>query len=192
MKKFFFSAILIVSLILVGCSETETENLGGTVANNSEEDNSTENNSNNANEEGNNSNDANEEDNNSEDTEESKVDQIIADDENYKVTLLEIVKKSDDIFGDSIEVVFEIENKLDHTIVAQARSVSADGYMVDETIISMSQEVAAEKKAKAVLSIEDFDDYDFPELEEDFEMTLLMIDEETYENIAEHEVKVSF
>lgn len=106
--------------------------------------------------------------------------------------MLEIVKKKDPIFGESIQVVFEIENKLDYAIGVQARSVSADGYMVDETILSMSQEVAAGKKAKAVLSIEDFEGYDFPELKEDFEMDLHVFNYDSFEDIAQHEVKVSF
>lgn len=178
MKKVFFGAalILIMSLFLAGCGDSEEDNLGGTVENGSSE----------------NDTESNTEDNEEEDTEENKINEVIVDDENYKATLLEIVKKEDEIFGSSIEIVFEIENKLDKTITVQARDVSADGYMVDETILVMSQDVVGGKKAKAVLSIEDFDGYDFPELEEDLEMVLHVLDEETYDSIGEHEVNITF
>lgn len=180
MKKLIFSAALVLSLGLAGCGETKKEDLGGTVQNNSSEDSKGADVETDAAEKA------------DEGTEENKLDQVIVDNESYKATLLEIVKKKDDIFGESIEVVFEIENKLDHTIGVQARSVSADGYMIDETILNMSQEVAAGKKAKAVLTINDFEGYDFPELKEEFEMGLYVFNYDSFGEIATHEVKVSF
>lgn len=175
MNKFLLLPMLALLLAVAGCGDTETENLGG-----------------NLNEEVDQDEEIVVDEEESAELEENKIDQVVVDNENYKATLVEIVKKKDSIFGESIEAIFEIENKVDYTIVAQARSVSADGYMIDETILNMSQEVAGGKKAKAVLTIEDFEGYDFPELNEDFEMTLYMLNEDTYETIGEHDVKVSF
>lgn len=180
MKKLVFSAALVSVLLLGACGDTETEKLSGTT--NSEETNST-------NEENSETTETAEEE--SEETSED-INEVVVDNENYKATLLNIVKKTDDIWGNSIDVTFEIENKMDKTIGVQSRSVSADGYMVDEALISMSQEVVAGKKAKAVLTISDYEGYDFPELNSDFEMQLHFFDYDSFEDIAQHEVKVSF
>lgn len=178
MKKLIYVfATLIMSIVLAGCGETETESVPGNVQTDSTQKN-TEKNS--------------ETDSADKGVEENKINQVIVDNDNYKATLLEIVKKSDEIWGNSIEVIYEIENKLNYTIGVQARSVSADGYMVDEATLSMSQEVAAGKKAKAVLTINDFEGYDFPELNSDFEMKLYMFNYDSFEEIAEHDVKVTF
>mgnify|MGYP003504971339 FL=1 len=172
MNKFIFSAVLILTVALAGCGNSSEENINGTIKND------TATNSNNGAEK--------------ENEEKENINQVIVDNDMYKITLLEIVKKEDVIWGNSIDVVYEVENRLDYTIGVQARSVSADGYMVDEAIYSMSQEVAAGKKAKAVLTINDFEGYDFPELTSDFEMTLVVFNYDTFEDIAEHPVKVSF
>lgn len=179
MRKVLFAMLLTLSLVLVGCGETES--LSGTVTNDSTNTENTENSNNNV--------DATVE---NEKDEENEVNQVIVDNDSYNITLLEILKKTDDIFGDSIEIVYEVENHLDKTITLQARDVSADGYMVDETLVSMSQDVVGGKKAKAVLSIHDFEGYDFPVLEEDFEMVLHVFDTDSWDTIEDHEVKVAF
>lgn len=165
--------VTIAALALAACGGTETENVSGSVddtnTNQEEVD--------------------NEEAGTSEQNED--INYVVADNEKYSATLKNIVKKSDDIFGDSIEVVFEVENKTDTTIAFQSREVSADGYMVDDALISMSQEVAAGKKAKAVLSISDYEGYDFPELNEEFEMTLHVFNYDTFDTIEDHKFTVN-
>ncbi|OEC03019.1 hypothetical protein GY31_04740 [Lysinibacillus sphaericus] len=180
MKKIIFSAALVLSLGLAGCGETKKENVSGTAESASAQNDTDTDNS--------------QVENEKDDTgvEEIKINQVVVDNESYKATLVEIVKKTDDIWGNSIDVIYEIENKLDYTIGVQARSVSADGYMVDEAILNMSQEVGAGKKAKAILTISDFDGHDFPELKSDLEMQLYVFNYDTFIEIAEHEVKVSF
>lgn len=127
----------------------------------------------------------------SDDASTTEINEVIADGD-VKATFVEISKESDEIFGDSYEVVFDIENNLDHSIEVQARSVSADGTMVDESIYSMSQEVAAGKNAKAVLTIEDFEDGNFPDMEEDFEMTLHIMSFDDMDYQEDHDVSVEF
>lgn len=170
-KKVIFSATLVLSLGLAACGETTEENLGGTTSSN--------------------------EDVETADTEEVKEDsneinELIVDNENVKATLVKIVKKSDEIWGNSYEVIFDVENKRADTIEVQANTISADGRMVDETITSMSQEVASGKTAKATLSITEMEGYEFPELNSDFEMELHIFSWDDYEWSEDHPVKVSF
>lgn len=118
--------------------------------------------------------------------------QQIVDNENIKVTLIDVVKKKDDIFGNEIRVKFEVENKMDQAIEVQARQVSADGKMVDETILSMSTEIAPGKIADAVLTISDFEGYDFPALEDNLEMILHVFSWDNMDFTEEHKVVVNF
>lgn len=118
--------------------------------------------------------------------------QLIVDNENVKATLVDVIRKKDDIFGDEIRVKFEVENKTDHPIEVQARQVSADGKMIDETILSMSTEVAPGKIADAVLTISDYEGYEFPALEDNLEMILHIFSWENEDFSEDHEVKVHF
>ena len=74
------------------------------------------------------------------------------------------MKKNDELWGQSYEVVFDVENKRADTIVVQAREVSADGRMVDEMLIAMSDELAPGKVGLAKLIIDEYEGYDFPEI----------------------------
>ena len=184
MKKVIFMAAIILTLVLAGCGNSSKENVEGTVNNDTS--------TNNESEISTPKNDKSKDKDDKGSKESEKINEVIVDNDMYKITLLEILKKDDDIWGNSIDVVFEVENRLDYTIGVQARSVSADGYMVDESTYSMSQEVVAGKKAKAVLTINEFEGYEFPELNNNFEMTLLVFNYDSFEDIAEHPVNVSF
>ncbi|GAA0289727.1 hypothetical protein GGQ92_002419 [Gracilibacillus halotolerans] len=176
MKKILFLFITIVfAVTLVACSESES--VEGEVVNNDQEETTTE--------------ETNEVEEDS-GTETQDINQSIADDENVSITLLRIEKIEDDIFGNSIEVVFEVENKTDRTLEVQADSVSADGKMVDETILSMSQEVAPGKIADAKLSFMEFEGHDFPALEQDLELTLNVFDWDDFDFSLDYPVSISF
>lgn len=121
-----------------------------------------------------------------------EFDEVIADDEDFKATLLSIEHINDEQWDEErIEVRFDVENKRDENIEVQARTVSLDGRMIDESLLMMSQEVAPGKVAEAVLVIQDFEGKELPELEGDFEMTLRMFDWEDYEYEKETEVNVN-
>src|SRR5699024_11467173 len=79
----------------------------------------------------------------------------------------------------------------DLTIVVQAREVSADGKMIDDMMISMSQEISGGKMADAVLEIENYDG-DLPEIEEDIEMILHIFSWDDHDFEGDVDVKIEF
>ncbi|SOC13133.1 hypothetical protein SAMN05880501_107109 [Ureibacillus xyleni] len=178
MKKIILLSAFIFSLGLAGCGETTEENLGGEVEN-------TENNENTGND-------------TSGDTEEAatndekELNQVIVDNENLTATLVKIVKKNDEVWGNTVEVIFDVTNKRKDSIEVQANSVSVDDRMVDETLLSMSQEVAPGKSATATLTISEFEGYDFPAFENNFEMILHVFSWDDYDYSEDHPVKVEF
>ncbi|MFL0507447.1 hypothetical protein ACH0B5_17030 [Ureibacillus sp. 179-F W5.1 NHS] len=176
MKKILFGLLLLLTLALAACGST-SENVSGKV--DTDKANSTEQ-------------EAGEKASEEASNDENEINQLIVDNENVKATLVKIVKKSDDIWGNTIEVVFDVENKRSDTIEVQANTVSADGRMVDETLLSMSQEVAPGKAATATLTINEFEGYDFPALESDFEMTLHIFSWDDYDYTEDLPVKVTF
>ncbi|GAB2532908.1 hypothetical protein [Gracilibacillus alcaliphilus] len=116
---------------------------------------------------------------NSGESESSTYDEILLDDDNVKVVLTEIETESDDIFGDQHNIKMEIENKLDETIEVQSREVSVDGFMVDDMVV-FSETVAGGKKSNAELTIMAFDE-ELPELNENIEFKLMILDEDFME-----------
>src|SRR5690625_2550394 len=115
----------------------------------------------------------------------------IVDNDDVSATLIGVEKIVDkDWDEEKIEITFEVENKRDDTIEVQAREVSADGKMIDETMIMMNQEVSGGKHADAVLTIQNFDG-DLPEIEDNIEMILHIFTWEFYfEN--DIDVKINF
>lgn len=117
----------------------------------------------------------------------------IADDDIVQATLIEIKKDKDVLFGNTIEVKFEVVNKTDKTIEVQARQVSIDGKMVDESTIFMSQEIAPGKSADAVMTILEFDDIELPAMEENLEMLLHVFSwDDFFDSNYDYPVKVEF
>lgn len=119
-------------------------------------------------------------------------DMAIADSENIKATLISaetIIDKEWD--EEKIEIMFEVENKRQDTIEVQAREVSADGKMIDDTMLSMSQEIAPGKKADAVLTIQNYEG-DLPEIAENLEMILHVFSWDDMDYEEEHQVKIDF
>lgn len=122
-----------------------------------------------------------------------ELNQEIVDNENIKATLVSVEKKSDETWGDSIEVTFEVENKREDTIEVQAREVSTDGKMVDESMLSMSQEISGGKKADAVLTIENLEEGGkLPPIEENLEMVLHAFSWDDMDYEENQQVKVEF
>ncbi|TLQ08803.1 hypothetical protein FEZ48_02655 [Marinilactibacillus psychrotolerans] len=70
------------------------------------------------------------------------------------------------------EVTFDVTNNSEESLEFQARSVAINGRMVDESLLMMSQEVAPGNSAYAVLTIQDYEGGELPELTGNFEMSL--------------------
>lgn len=127
-----------------------------------------------------------------ESADEETFDKEIADNDHFKATLTNVKHIEDKEWDEErIEATFEVENKRDEAVEVQAREVSADGKMVDESMVNMSQEVAAGKKADAVLQIENFDG-DLPDMEEELEMKLHVFSWDDMDFEEDYDVKVAF
>jgi hypothetical protein len=83
-----------------------------------------------------------------------------------------------------------VENKTDKTLTFQANEVSSDGKMIDEGMLTMSQDVAPGKKADAVLEIQNYEG-PLPEIKNNLEMILHVYDED-YTVEEDHRVNVDF
>ena len=135
--------------------------------------------------------DKNDGDESSESSEVEEVGEVIADDDYVKATLVSVEHVKDDLFEEEKYVInIDLENKTSDKIVVQARDVSIDGTMVDDMVF-FSEEIAGEKNAKGKLEIQNFDG-DLPSMDENLEFVLLIIDDETFEDMAEHDVKIEF
>lgn len=103
--------------------------------------------------------------------------EVVVENENYKITLLNIEREHDEMWDEEkIKVRYDVENLSDIDIEVQARTVSLNDRMVDESLLMMSQEVAAGKSADATLEIQDYEGNELPALEGNFEMTLHIFD----------------
>ena len=115
--------------------------------------------------------------------------QSIIDDENIKVSLIDISHNINKMYDEEKYVVsFDITNKREEKIDVQAREVSINDRMVDEGLIMMSTEISGGKSATAKLEIQDYSGEELPELVGNLEMVLHTFDWETME--YEHDVPV--
>lgn len=174
---------LFVAIGLAACDGETTEKEIGTVSSGNENQPEQEEGSNDANNA-----EENASENEGEESESSSYDEVLLDDDIATVTLKGIETVEDDIFGDEHKIKLEIENKSDKTIVVQTDQVSVDGLMVDDMVM-FSETVAAGKKANGSLDIMSFDE-ELPELNENLELILIVLDDETFDRISETDISV--
>jgi len=130
-------------------------------------------------------------DENVEETEE--INEVVADNDMVKATLVSVDYIEDkDWDEERYEIRFEVENKREDTIEVQAREVSTDGKMVDESLLMMSQEISGGKVADAVLEIEDYSGGDLPDMDENLEMILHVFSWDDMEVIEDIDVSIDF
>ncbi|MEN2465921.1 hypothetical protein [Ornithinibacillus sp. JPR2-1] len=171
MKKLLLLMLsILVAVVLVACGETETQEKSVDTVESSNK--SSETNNENADGEETEAEEAAEE---TEETESATYDEVLLDDENATVILKGIETVRDDVFGDEHNINLEIENKTDATIEVQAHEVSIDGFMVDDMVF-FSETVAGGKKSNAKMSIMALDE-ELPELNENLEFKLMILDE---------------
>lgn len=107
------------------------------------------------------------------------LNKVIVDDSNVKATLVSIEKIVDKTWKtEKYNVKFAVENKTNHSIIFQARDISADGKMINDSMTLMSTNVTSGKKADATLTIQNYDG-DLPTISHNFEMKLLAYDWDT-------------
>lgn len=123
-----------------------------------------------------------------------ELNENVVDDGSIKVAIVSVEKYVDDIWGETIEVKFDVTNNTDNTVTVQAREVSIDDRMVDDSIYYMSEEVSAGKSADVELIIQDTSgETELPELTGNFDMLLHVYsyDDETYDTLFESDYQVS-
>lgn len=171
-----FASLLLV-FILAACGETTTEDKEINSVESSSNNDKAENNVNNGNEEA--------------ESETEEVGEVIADDDYVKATLVNVEYVNDEMFDEQKYVInIDLENKTSDKIVVQARDVSIDGTMVDDMVF-FSEEIAGDKNANGKMEIQNYEG-DLPTMDDNIEFILLIVDEETFEDKAEHDVKVDF
>jgi cytoskeletal protein RodZ len=184
LKKFLllFSFLLVFG-VLAACSETDnsgdSDNKAEDVSEDSSKENATEESKSDSSEEA-----------DKEDESVKEFNELIVDNENVKATLIKVERTADEIFGDTVEITFEVENKREDSIEVQAASVSADGKMIDEALLMMSQEVAPGKLADATLTIQDWEGGELPPMEDNIELSLSIFSWDDYEFQEEHPVTI--
>lgn len=137
-------------------------------------------------------NDENDKETDEEENEVKELNQEIIDNDEIAAKLVRVEKIYDSFYDEVIvKVIFEVKNKRDDTIEVQAREVSADGKMIDESMLIMSQEIASGKYADAVLTIQNYEG-DLPEMEENLEMILRIFSWDDYEYENDIDVKIEF
>lgn len=187
MKKFILIGIAAFILVIGGCGAAAVVMFSGD---------DTEDNTENVNVSSNHENEGsnNENDNEDGETETEELDQEIADDDNVKITLVEVERTEGDMLEEAgYEVLFEIENKRDETIEVQAREMSIDGKMVEDFDYSMSTEISGGKEADADLTIGGIMAEDeIPEVEDEIEFQLHVLDWEDIDFEEDYDVVIEF
>ena len=172
MKKLLGLSLLSLLVILGACSESSTDKEIETVNSETESEQPTD-----------------KQDESSE-NQKKELNQVIADTENVKATLIGIEKIVDKTWDEEKFVVtFEVENKREDTIEVQAREVSADGKMIDDSMLMMSTEISGGKRADAELTIQNYDG-DLPAIEENLEMILHIFSWDDYDFAEDHKVTI--
>ncbi len=102
------------------------------------------------------------------------INEVIVDNENVKITLLEIVNIDDTEKGKEFQIKFDIENKTDFIIGTDAQKVSINEEIIDETIIMMTGDIEAGKTGVSTVRIMELDGFEFPEIKGDIEFEIFL------------------
>lgn len=123
----------------------------------------------------------------------TEYNQVIANDDLFEITLTTIEYEEDSIFGDSIDITFNVVNKSDQTVEVQANELSIDNKMVDDSLPTMSQEISSGKSAECVLNLMSYDEsIELPAMEENMELVLNIFSWDDWEFEHNYPVTVNF
>lgn len=107
------------------------------------------------------------------------VNQVVADNENFKATLTDVKYLPPQYDGDSTryEIDFDVENKRGTSIEVQSRELSINDRMVDESLQGMSTTISGGKTGIATLTLESYsEDNPLPEVKGKIDMILHVFD----------------
>lgn len=115
---------------------------------------------------------------------------IIVDTDTAKVTLVNVEKHEDPVMEEEYYLInVEIENYHDKTIEVQTREFSMDGKMQDD-LAFFSETVSADKSSDASIRVHNYDG-DLPELEDNFEFIMIILEEENYDRLEEEDIYIN-
>ena len=121
---------------------------------------------------------------NEETLEEESVNETVVDNDEYTITFETAEHLQGELSDrEMLRFEFTVDNKTEDTITVQADLVSIDGTMVPMEQIFMSTDVTGGSNATAELEIEDFEGGELPELTGELNLTLNVIDYETFDTI---------
>lgn len=101
-----------------------------------------------------------------------KVNYEITDNKKVKATLIDIKNVQHEVYGNTIEVRFQVVNKDKKDLTVRAKEVSVDGKKLDGSTVIMSTDIPKGETGEAILTIMEFEDVQLPAMAESFEMVL--------------------
>lgn len=100
-----------------------------------------------------------------------EYDKPVYEDDKVKIVLKSIGKAPEGKYVfNAVDLIFEVENKLEEDIALQVESLSVDGKMVDASNVVSSTDIQAKKMADAYVSISDEHGYEIPKINKDIEV----------------------
>lgn len=116
--------------------------------------------------------------------EEESVNETVVDNDEYTITFETAEHLQGELSDrEMLRFEFTVDNKTEDTITVQADLVSIDGTMVPMEQIFMSTDVTGGSNSTANLEIENFEGGELPELTGELNLTLNIIDYETFDTI---------
>lgn len=120
-----------------------------------------------------------------------KINYKIADNEQIKAVLIDIKNVQHQVYGNSIDIRFQVTNKFNKPLTVRAEEVRVDGKELDKTTVIMSEDIPAGETAEAVLTILEFEDHPLPAMQRSIEMILNVYSWEDWDFEKNHRFTVS-
>lgn len=104
----------------------------------------------------------------------TNVNEVVVDNTKYKITLLTINTTYNDNDGHTLKVKYEIQNKGEESITIQAKDLFADGSIIRDELVHLSQDITSNATAHAELAVIEAYPYFFPDPREELDMSLVI------------------
>lgn len=120
-----------------------------------------------------------------------KINFKIADNKQLTAVLIDIKNVQHQVYGNSIDIRFQVTNKFNKPLTVRAEEVKVDGKKLDKKTVIMSQDIPAGETSEAVLTILEFEDHPLPAMQRSIEMTLNVYSWEDWDFEQNHRFTVS-